>query len=47
MIDRLEDRKAFDEMRNTDPFTGFRSERFIKNGKEIMKTFVMNLLESK
>ena len=46
MIDRLEDRKTFDEMRSIDPFVGFHSEKYIKDGWEIMKSFIMNLLES-
>ena len=47
MIDRLEDRYTFEQMRNVDPFTGFRSEKYIGDGKNILKNFIMNLLESK
>ena len=47
MINILRDQQLFEKMRSVDPFTGFRSEAYIKNGKDLLKTFIMNLVESK
>lgn len=47
MTQRLEDLDLFETMRNVDPFTGFKSEKYIKNGKEIMKNFILEVLNTK
>lgn len=36
-----------DKMSQVDPISGFRSEKYIRDGKNILKNFVMNLVESK
>ena len=46
-VNVLSDPDQINKLRNTDPITGFRSEKYIRNGKDILKTFVMNLIETK
>lgn len=47
MVNRLNDEESFENARKEDPMTGFKSEKYIKNCKEMLKLFVMNLVESK
>jgi hypothetical protein len=47
MVERLDENVLYHTMRNCDPFTGFKSENYIKNGKEIMKNFIQELMETK
>jgi len=47
MIDVLSDDSLRRTMKDVDPFAGFRSEVYIKNGKQIIKDFIMNHIESK
>lgn len=46
-VSALRDKSRIDRMLSVDPITGFRSERYIRNGKEILKNFIMNIVESK
>jgi hypothetical protein len=43
----LTDPALLAKMAEVDPITGFRSEKYIKDGKNILKNFIMNLVESK
>jgi hypothetical protein len=47
MINRLNDVELYEEIRKQDPVTGFKAEKYIKNCKEMLKTFIMNIMESK
>lgn len=47
MVERLSNIDLFGQMRQTDPFTGFNSEKYIKNGIEIVKNFMLEILETK
>jgi hypothetical protein len=43
----LTDSTLVAKMNKVDPITGFRSEKYIRDGKNILKNFIMNLVESK
>lgn len=47
MIDVLSDDSLRRTMKDVDPFAGFRSEVYIKNGKQIIKDFIVNYIETK
>jgi hypothetical protein len=46
-ISILSNKERIDMMLSADPITGFRSEKYIRNGKEMLKTFIMDVMESK
>jgi len=47
MVDLLSENGSFEEMRAVDPFTGFASEKYIRNGDVMFEEFILNLLEKK
>lgn len=47
MIEALSNDDIRRSMIDVDPFTGFRSEIYIKDGKRIIKDFIMNYIETK
>jgi hypothetical protein len=47
VLSLLTDQSRIDKMMQVDPITGFRSEKYIRDGKNILKNFIMNLVESK
>ena len=47
VLSLLTDQSRIDKMSRVDPITGFRSEKYIRDGKNILKNFIMNLVESK
>lgn len=46
VLSLLTDQSRIDKMSRVDPITGFRSEKYIRDGKNILKNFIMNLVES-
>jgi hypothetical protein len=47
MIEILHNDELFNAMRNEDPFTGYKSEIYLKSGWDMIKNFIENLLETK
>lgn len=47
MIEVLSNDNLRQSMIDIDPFTGFKSDVWIKNGKQIVKDFIMNYIETK
>ena len=46
-VSLLSDKDRIDKMSIEDPISGYRSENLIRNGKSILKEFIMNVVESK
>jgi hypothetical protein len=43
----LTDRKRIDMMLSVDPITGYRAEKYIRNGRQIFKDFIMKVVDTK
>lgn len=44
-ISMLTNQKELNKIRSVDPTTGFRSHKYMSNGKQILKNFIMNIME--
>ncbi len=47
ILSLLSDEERINTMAQVDPISGFRSEKYIRDGKNILKNFIMSVLETK
>ena len=47
ILSLLSDEERINSMSKVDPISGFRSERYIRDGRSILKNFIMSVLETK
>jgi hypothetical protein len=47
ILSLLSDEERINSMSKVDPISGFRSERYIRDGKSILKNFIMSVLDTK